>query len=417
MVTRVLARTAPRAADAAQSHTGLAFVDTSWGRISLTLHRQFDGATAVWKTLQSLAPTTHAQCLACARAWFEEVSGPAGAEAAIIVGRSDSGRPLFLWPLEIVTRRGLRAMQWIGQEIANYNMGLYDPRFAKSVTEVDATGLLRAGTVMAGGVSLARFKNQPAKWEGVPNPLLKLPNQPSPSCGYAILLDRDFDTLYRNRFGGRTRNTLRRKERKLADLGTLEYGWARTDKDRRDLFDAFFRQKSDWFARLGIADPFAEPQHRAFFERLAALPEGTPGRLELGYLKVGDILAATYNGAQLGSRFHLLLSSIEHGETERSSPGILLLRRQVEDMCQRGCSRYDLGVGRARHKSEWADEEIPLFDSFLAFDELGYLFTLPLSAAAKAKRVVKNNPTLWALAQTLRRVLHARAAAPDADTA
>lgn len=414
MVTRVLTRSSAKAGDAARTHAGLAFVDTSWGRISLTLHHRFDAAMAAWKSLQSLAPSTHAQSFDCARAWFEEVASAEGAEAIIVTGRSDTGKPLFLWPFEVVSWRGLRKMKWLGQDLSNYNMGLFDPAFARAVTAADVKGLLREAVEMAGGVSLAQFANQPVTWEGMPNPLKLLAHQPAPNCGFAVLLDRDFETLYRNRFGGRTRNALRRKERNLSGHGELEYGWAKSAEARDGVMEVFFRQKSEWFAHHGIADPFADSRARAFIKRLAALPEGTPGRLELAYLKAGDTVVATYSGGTVHGRFHLLLSSIQQGETERWSPGILLLRKQIEDISMRGCHRYDLGTGKARHKSEWADEEIPLFDSFLAFDEIGYLITVPLSAQSRAKRLIKNNPRLWSWAQAVRRALYRRGGGAEA---
>lgn len=400
MVTRVLTRNGPKVIEGVQADAGLAFVDTDSGRISLTLHRSFDDASSAWQTLP---PATHAQTFACAKAWFEEVSRPSGAEAVIITGRSDSGKPLFVWPFEVVKKCGLRALQWIGQDLGNYNMGLFDPHFARTVQAADIRSLLCEVAVMAGDVSITYFRNQPIEWEGEPNPFATLPHQRSPNRGYAVLLDQDFDTLYRNRFSGRTRNSLQRKERKLRCLGELEYGWASNGKQRQALLKEFFEQKTAWFAKHGISDLFANPGYRTFFQRIAELPEGTPGRLELGYLKVGDSVAATFHGAKVGGRFHMLLSSIAPGESERWSPGILLMRSQIENLCGRGCLRYDLGSGHAQHKSEWSDEEIALFDSFIALDENGYVLTIPMSLVSRAKRLVKNNKTLWAIAQVVRR--------------
>ncbi len=402
MVTRVLTRNGPKAIDGVPADNGLAFVDTASGRISLTLHRTCNDAASVWKSLDS---STHAQAYGCAKVWFDEVSAPSGAEAAIIAGRSDKGKPLFIWPFEVVKKRGLRALQWVGQDMANYNMGLFDPDFAHTAKAADIRSLLCTAAAMVGDVSLACLRNQPFDWEGMPNPFATLPHQQAPNRGYAVLLDRDFDTLYRNRFSGRTRNSLRRKERKLQDLGELEYGWADSSDERQALLKEFFAQKSAWFAKHGISDPFANENYRAFFQKLAELPEGTPGRLELGYLKAGDRITATFHGAEIGGRFHMLLSSIAPGESERWSPGILLMRKQIEDLCGRGCIRYDLGSGQARHKSEWSDEEIALFDSFIALDETGYALTIPMSLVSGAIRRIKNNKTLWAIAQFVRRNL------------
>lgn len=402
MVTRVLTRNGPKAIGGIPADAGLAFVDTNSGRVSLTLHRTFHDAESVWKNFHS---TTHAQSYACAKAWFEEVSGAAGGEAAIVIGRSNNGKPLFLWPFEIVRRHGLRILQWVGQDLANYNMGVFDPDFARKAKAADIQSLLCEVATMVGDVSIACFRNQPIEWEGIPNPLAALPHQQSPNCGYAVSLDQDFETLYRNRFSGRTRNSLRRKERKLQDLGTLEYGWADNGAERETMLKEFFSQKSAWFEKHGISDLFANANYRAFFHRIAELPEGTPGRLELGYLKAGNEVVATFHGAEVVGHFHMLLSSIAPGESERWSPGILLMRKQIENLCTRGCLYYDLGSGHAQHKSEWSDVEIPLFDSFIALDEIGYVLTIPMSMASRTKRQIKNSKALWSMAQFVRRNL------------
>jgi CelD/BcsL family acetyltransferase involved in cellulose biosynthesis len=385
------------------SDTGLAFVETSTGRISLTLHRDLEGAAALWKEFETRVPVTHAQSYESARAWREAISGMQGREVAIFAGRTRKGRLLFIWPLEIVRCRGLKAFQWIGQEMANYNMGLYDKDFAGDATGADIAAMLQAAANMAGHVSLARFRNQPGEWEGTPNPLSRLTHQESPNSGYAILLDHDFETTYRNRFGGRARNSLRRKERKLREMGAIEYGWAKTREQRRAVLAEFFRQKAAWFRSNGIDDLFDEPQHRAFYEALTDLPEGAKGRLELGYLKAGDDIVATFIGSPIDSRFHMLLSSITDGEASRWSPGILLMREQISEVSKKGYMRYDLGSGQAQHKSEWCDEEIPLFDSYIALDEMGYALTIPMSITSRAKRTIKNSPALWSVVRFLRR--------------
>ena len=105
------------------------------------------------------------------------------------------------------------------------------------------------------------------------------------------------------------------------------------------------------------------------------------------------------------NRLLVLLSSIIDGELRRWSPGQLLLRHQIREACDHGFSHYDLGVGEAPHKLDWCDERLKLVDSLIAFEPAGYAVTLSLAAKLALKRVVKGNPTLWALARWVRRTL------------
>jgi CelD/BcsL family acetyltransferase involved in cellulose biosynthesis len=98
---------------------------------------------------------------------------------------------------------------------------------------------------------------------------------------------------------------------------------------------------------------------------------------------------------------------------QRYSPGALLLKHQIEEACVAGLSVYDLGTGAARHKEEWCDVVVPLFDSFIAFKPHGALLTLALASKARAKRFIKSNPRVYEVAKKMRRVLRRNQAAPD----
>jgi CelD/BcsL family acetyltransferase involved in cellulose biosynthesis len=92
------------------------------------------------------------------------------------------------------------------------------------------------------------------------------------------------------------------------------------------------------------------------------------------------------------------------------SPGALLLRHQIKEASDAGVAYYDIGVGAARHKDEWADVVQPLFDSFIAFKPQGLVVTAPRAAYARLKRAIKSNPHLWPLAQKLRMRLFGKGA-------
>jgi CelD/BcsL family acetyltransferase involved in cellulose biosynthesis len=72
-------------------------------------------------------------------------------------------------------------------------------------------------------------------------------------------------------------------------------------------------------------------------------------------------------------------------------------------------------VGAARLKDQWADVVQPLFDSFIAFKPHALLLTVPLAAAARLKRAIKSNRSLWPLMQRLRRSLLGREADSNDD--
>ena len=380
-------------------------VETSLGMVKLQITDDIAGLQSIWEDLQLRAPCTPPQTYAWARAWVRHMVRPDGGGLVIAVGHGADGRVLFLWPFDKARRFGLSVLSWLGQSHANYNMGLFDPEAAASFSGEDIARLMTAvGSVSS--ADAAFLQSQPYAWEGVENPFATLPHQTAPSSGFAVMLG-DFETMWRERFGKQSRRNFDRKERKLAESGTLDYGWAETKAERLALVETLFAQRSRQYAELGVGNIF-DDKGRDFYRELALLEGDNPSRLRLGYLKVGDDVAAMFCGSMLHDRLSVCFSSMAEGEMQRQSPGALLLRHQIKEACAKGLSFYDIGVGAARHKDDWCDVEQPLFDSFIAFRPLGYLVTLPYAALTRAKGAIKASSRLWPIALRVRQMLFAR---------
>lgn len=406
MSSTALFRTEAEIARRRIERSGPILVNTSVGRISLRITGDLASVEAPWEELQAIAPCTAVQTYDWANAWARHVLGPEGCDLLIVLGYAPSGALLFLWPFETAKVAGLSVLKWLGEDHANYNMGLFAPE-AASFSRDDISALLRE-VARQTGAAAAILKAQPFVWDGVANPFAKLSHQEAPSSGYAVQLG-DFNAIYEKRFSKRSRNTLARKERNLAQSGPIVYGWAETRDERLALLDIFFAQKSRQLAAMGVKDIF-DAHARAFYREVALIEGDNPSRLRLGYLRVDGAVLATFSGTLCHDRLCVALSSLAEDDRQRQSPGALLLKHQIAEASAAGIALYDIGVGAARHKDEWCDVVQKLFDSFIAFKPQGMLVTLPLAAKAWLKRAIKSNRHVWPLAQRLRRSLLGRGA-------
>jgi CelD/BcsL family acetyltransferase involved in cellulose biosynthesis len=224
MSSTALFRTEAEIARCRFERTGPISVAMSFGTISLRLTGALPSREALWEELQAAVPCSSAQTYDWAKAWARHMLGPEGREPVIAVACADDGRPLFLWPFEMAPAAGMKALCLLGQDHANYNMGLFAPESAPKFTANDISRVL-AEVARETGAAVAIFKAQPFSWDGMANPFARLPSQPAPSSGYAVTLG-DFGALYEKRFSKRSRSTLGRKERRLAEADALDIGWA-----------------------------------------------------------------------------------------------------------------------------------------------------------------------------------------------
>ena len=164
---------------------------------------------------------------------------------------------------------------------------------------------------------------------------------------------------------------------------------------------------------MGVKDVF-DAHARAFYREVALLDEVNPSRLRLGYIKAGDVTAATFCGTVFKGRAAVSLSSlVDDAELQRHSPGALLLHHQIKEACANGLTVFDVGAGEARHKVEWCEITQPLFDSFIALTAHGHLLTGPLALVARGKRTIKTKLISGRWVQRLRRSLLSRETKPS----
>ena len=130
---------------------------------------------------------------------------------------------------------------------------------------------------------------------------------------------------------------MRKKERALADMGTVSFTRADDLGEVRRVLDVFFKQKSARMRARGITDVFAAAGVRRFIEAASTGPtSGGAPLIELYALSVDDIVVATMGGIVGENRFCAMFNSIAQGRYAVESPGEQLIVHLVRRCCERG---------------------------------------------------------------------------------
>ena len=412
MATNVMPRdaaaTLPSPSDADHVAIDARGIATTIGRVTVSLYREPEDLRERWQAFEREQASTCYQTYRWCETFTRTVARPKNIEVVFALGENDKRDVLFILPFEICTIGGLRVLRWLGVDHANYNFAPIRREAAEGITQADVSALLSTIADQTGDIAAAILKNQPFDWSGIANPLARLPYRPSANAGFAASLNVDFDELFQERVGSRTRSSMRRKEKRLRSIGSLETGFCDNTSASRELLETYFEQKAKRFADMGIGDIFADPCHQDFYRDLAS-GDAAEGRLEMAYLRVGETISATLGAIHHRGRTNMLLLSITDDESARWSPGLILIGEAIREACAKQFDVYDFGLGGGTHKEMWCDQRIELFDNFVAFSARGLLVTLPMAAKASLKRLVKSNSMLWALANRARRLLKGRA--------
>ncbi|MCW2285700.1 CelD/BcsL family acetyltransferase involved in cellulose biosynthesis [Rhodoblastus acidophilus] len=354
---------------------------------SVEVFRDPRDALDCWRVLSPERCGSFYQSEAFLLSWLE-VFG-AAVEPFFIVARS-AGVPVALLPLGVRRVGPLRVAEFWGGKHANYNLGLF--RDPDAFAAEDVAALLRAGGRTPGGPHLYRLVALPRSWNGVENPLTRLPNRPGASPAYCTALAGDGEVFLAQKLSADTRKKLRKKEKRLTDRGALSY--FRAPPEQADaVLDVYFAHKRRNYAAGSAAET-------AFYRRLAG--QG----LELHVLALDErpiaILGVGLNGARLQGLF---IAYDPDPEIAKSSPGDLLLTRVLRDARARGLTCFDLGLGEARYKAMFCGEREAMADVVFAATWLGALTAPVFWAQLQAKAAIKSNARVWGAVQRLRRAV------------
>lgn len=340
------------------------------------------------------------------------------ARDAILATLSKGGRPLLALALAVTGIGPVRVALFPGGSHANGNFAALAPNGDGRVQPEATKALIAAVAEARPDIDVLLLQRQLPSLHGVDNPLLPWSAVESPDLALAASLEGGFEALLQRVNGKRKRKKHRSQTRKFEAAGGFRRLEAATREDVDRLLDAFFAMRSARFERIGAPDAFADPAIRASFRQLFSDALANPDRpFRLHALEVGGTIRAVTGSSRRGDHIVCEFTAMRDDELAAASPGDFLFFENIREACDEGMRVYDFSVGDETYKRQWCDIETRHFDAILPLTLKGRAFAVAYRSLAAAKRAVKRNPALWALAKRLRRTrgVEANSAAAEED--
>ncbi len=372
----------------------------------------YNGLGAVeneWRGFQQSAVCTPFQTFEWLSAWHRHIGARQGILPVVVVGRFADGKTAFILPLAIEQRRSGKRLCWLGQELCDYNAPLLAREFAQRVTSDRFLALWRElQTRLQSDPQLRydwiEFEKMPQTVGAEINPFTHLAVAPNANSAHITQLGDDWETFYRAKRSSATRRRDRTKRKHMSKFGDIRFVTAAEPDDMRRTLDTLWDQKKRILARKGIADMFARPGYREFFDDLVSNPDTRP-LVHVSRVEIGDTCAATNFAMTFGDCYYHVLSSYCDDRLTRFGPGVLHLRDLLAYAIKTGLRRFDFTIGDEQYKLEWSDQLLKLYDYSAAATWRG----LPANGASvvrrRLKRFIKQTPLLWSLACRIRSVI------------
>jgi CelD/BcsL family acetyltransferase involved in cellulose biosynthesis len=368
--------------------------------LRITVHTKLEDVEAKWRHFEASAERYAYQSYDWIANWYFCCGAQERVIPRIVTIEDAHGKMVMLLPLGVASRFGGRAVIWLGGVFADYLGPLLAPGCSAWLTRSRFLSLWSDIEKSLAPFDLLCLDRQPERINETRNPFIDLPCIQNPSSAHASRLTTSYDALVRSKRGSDWIRAERRKERRLAESGKLEFVVAESG-NYSDLLDALIQLKSLRYREMGVKDLLATRAQRDFLHRLSATCIGQ-GFVRLFALKLDDKVLAAHWGLVLRDRFYHMLPASSRLDYRRYSPGGLLLRHMLEWAIGQQLRIFDFTIGDEAYKLEWRDHEMALFDCLVGHTLRGR-FAVRLERAVRTlKRETKRNRILFGFGKRLR---------------
>ena len=371
--------------------------------LAIRLHDRMEPLEARWRALEAAGNLSLHQSYDWCRAWAES-----HACKLLIVEGVAGGRTQLILPLEIVRHGPVRVARFIATPFSNINTGLYTEEFRFLAAPPRLRQAFdQARAQFARYFDLFMLEKVPLEWRGETNSFADLPSTLNQNAAFQLELFEDFERTLAQVNAKRRRKKFRNSERRLEALGGYEHVVAETAAEGRRLLEMFFRQKAARFDTMGLPDVFRDEETRNFFRALVsqpAKPEAYSLQLHAVRLKGGNDgqIVAIAGLSRKGDHVICQFGSIDETIAAEASPGEFLFYLAIRKLCGEGARLFDFGIGDQPYKRSWCTIETPQHDLLWPTTVAGSAVAAVHRAKAGAKRLIKQNPQVYAFLQRLR---------------
>ena len=341
----------------------------------------------IWQNFEDEAVDSPFQSYVWLNHWQNNVGGPLLSIVPQIVIVWNEKETMAVFPMGIREFQGCSILEWLGGEHTDY-MG---PLLSKSWKRMGKDFQFCWNNIIdkLDHFDVIHFKKQKEYFAEMYNPLLSILKNKKYLYSSQSELEKSWDVFYAKHTNSKTRQTDRRKLRKLSGLGRVSLKIAENKVVKYKIIEKMMQQKSRRYNDTGVWDMLSVPEHKVFYEKLVEITDDYI-RIHCAALIVGDVFVATHVGFVDKSTFYYLMPAHEGGDWERYSPGRLLLEHLIEWAIQDDLKVFDFTVGGDNYKKDWCDTETPLFEILEAVTFKGKIYVI----AQNIKQTLKQMPWL-----------------------
>ena len=342
-----------------------------------------DSLETIWNNFEKEAESYCFQNSYWLKNWYQSLNNKNDIDLHIFLVYQNQ-KLLFIFPLCIEKKYGLKILKWQGGNQSDYMGGLI--KGESSLEKKEFLLLWKKIKDKLPDFDITYFKNQPEKIGNAINPFVNHLNSFKTSNSRSINLKDSFETFINNNLKKKFLSDTKRSLNTLNKKGRIDFKIYENvnNSQRKKIIEEILYQKELRLKELNQKneiDKFSENFYINFDER-----KFLNGNLHISSLKFNDTIIAMHWGAIYKNTYYYLMPSIAKTEYLKYSPGRLLLYKLVEWCYQKNIKKFDLSLGEESYKKNWSNLKNGLYDLY----ETNSLKSYPLFYLLKIRSYLKS---------------------------
>lgn len=311
----------------------------------ITTDSQLAALAADWDQLAARCGARPFQDFGWATAWLQTFGTQAHYRLRVATLWSDA-RLVAVLPLTVRRLKGVRVLEWLGEQMTDYCDALVDPQ----VDLHAALSCLWQELNRGGGFDVARLKH--VRGDARVNDFLERRNPwvETASAAYGIPIECTTGKDWVERLPARRRERLTYNLRRMGRMGFEFRIWEPGSTPLEPIIATLVAQKRTWLASQGRRGVLLEAQAGPFLHALAAAMAGRG--LHLSMIRSPEKIAACHLGFFRDGVLYSYMPSYDVA-LQKYSYGNVLRESLLMWACDNGLRRFDLLLGDEEYKTQY----------------------------------------------------------------
>ena len=324
-----------------------------------------------WKLLEKESENYVFQSYEWSQYWYKTIGINKRKIYPTIVIIKEQNKPIALFPLGIRSLFGLKILEFIGGDQADYNNFLISPKYKN---EIFLSQYWNSIKKILPKYDIFNIIKIPLLLNNQKNPMIKYFNLKHKSNSYAMELPKSVDLFYKN-IPSKIRLDTKRQNKRLSRFGNIKIQIAKNDLDFDIFVNEMIKQKRNRYIKTGVRDKLSSENIKKYYRNSKSLINQTIN-VQISALLLNDEILATQWGLIYKNRYYWMMPTFLGYKWEKFSTGRILQDEMIKWSIENGIKIFDFTIGEEKYKKIYSNQITPIFKSIKFYNFQGFIYYL-----------------------------------------